>query len=206
MSYSYYYRYSPFHGLGNFLMVFGFVLFVALLLCYIWKGWCLQKAFKRINYKHAFFAWVPVLRTFALADASKDEGDTTEFYGFHMPNTAYVLAWIIPLLIFGTFIGKILWCLYLGVMWTKIYAKLDGNSFKNNQILGILSGFFEIIPLIKLSFCYPKGEEKNDKSVDGDDYKGDDEVREETQTDKEEDQEKPNDHFEFDTDNKKDSQ
>lgn len=156
-------------GAVDTLATFATIVFGIVAAYYIFSSAANAKALRKIGYDKAWLAWVPYLRYWAIADATKDEGHSTKIYGrYNIPNTLYTLwfalllvvnvidggltAWIPATL--GTIIDIIIMGLLLGGAYAKVLARITNKPERECFVFGMWSGVFPIVAAIR--FCYAK--------------------------------------------------
>ncbi|MDE7478210.1 MAG: hypothetical protein K2M91_09725 [Lachnospiraceae bacterium] len=137
--------------LGTYLVV----VLVVMLVCYVLTSLAHMKALKALGYDKAWMAWIPLAQQYALADvAAGNEDNVTLFGTLTVPATLYRFWWILWIVLpFVPFIGglasTVVMVVFLGNCYVKIYARLDGTSEQEQQVIGYLSGFLVIIAVVK---------------------------------------------------------
>ena len=149
---------------GIFLLLF-VVIAIAM---YIWMGITYSKILKCMDYKNPWMAWIPLLNTYAFMDVTADESGKTKLLemNIEVPNALYKFYWVIPIVLSFVLRANSLVTLliiicnmaFLGTAFTKIYAAHDNTTLKDKTILGAISGWIAIIPLIIFT-GYKKEEE-----------------------------------------------
>lgn len=143
-------------GAGIGIIIFAIILVVAVYVLYAVSH---MKALKALGYKNAWLAWIPYGVWFACADAVCDEDSdkVTLFGSLELPAIIFKLWWIIPLaLLFiplnstvENVINIALNVIFLGCTYAKMFARLDGKTEKDEQVLGCVSGWIQIIAVVK---------------------------------------------------------
>lgn len=143
-------------GLGLGVLLFILVIVVA---CYVLNAVSHMKALKALGYDKAWLAWIPYGVWFACADSvvGKDEDQVRLFDSFNVPAIIFKLWWIVPLaLLFiplnssvSEVINVVLRVVFLGCTYAKMFARLDGKSEKDEQVVGCVSGFIPIVAIVK---------------------------------------------------------
>ena len=137
--------------LGTYLVV----VLVVLLVCYVLTSLAHMKALKALGYDKAWMAWIPLAQQYALADVAAGNQDNVTLFGtLSVPATLYRFWWILWIVLpFVPFIGGLastaVMVVFLGNCYVKIYARLDGTSEQEQQVIGYLSGFLVIIAVVK---------------------------------------------------------
>ncbi|MBQ9863247.1 MAG: hypothetical protein IJM28_04990 [Lachnospiraceae bacterium] len=144
---------------GGVALIVGVIVIAIGLAFYVWCSFITYRTLQSMNYDKAWMAWIPMVKNYALADVTKDEGENTRVLGaFEVPNWLYQWAWVIPLVlnIPGVKLpGFLEWAvsvafavIFLGTCYAKIFAWHDGVSEDDKRGIGIASGIFEIIAVI----------------------------------------------------------
>lgn len=120
-----------------------------------------MKALQALGYDKAWLAWIPFGVYFGCADAVYGNDEKVMLFGkFEIPAIIFKLWWIIPIVIFFLPVEGILLSLlslldtvvrvvFLGYTYTKMYARIDGKTEQDSQVLGLLSGFIPLIAAVK---------------------------------------------------------
>lgn len=166
-------------GIFDVLTTFAMIVFTIFAAYYIFTSAMNAKALRMVGYKYAWIAWIPYLRYYAIADATKENNVETRIYDtMCVPNVLYTLWWVILLLIGAFDNGLTFWLpttlasivdfllrgIFLGGAYGRLYAKLEGKSIKDTNIIGAWSGVIPIIASFKFLKYRPDKEE--DSSVD----------------------------------------
>lgn len=144
-----------FTGLGIGIILFLLVIAVAV---YVLYGISHMKALKALGYDKAWMAWIPYACYYAFADAVTGDDDQVRlFNSFNLPSIVFKLWWIVPLVF--TFVNlnstvesvitTVMNIVFLGCTYAKMYARIDGKSEQDEQVLGCVSGFLPIIAVVK---------------------------------------------------------
>lgn len=142
-------------GLGLGVMLFLAALVIAV---YVFYALAHMKALKALGYDKAWLAWIPYGVYFGCADAvSKDEESVKLFDKFSIPAMVFKLWWVLPLVInflpldesVIQFINRVIYIVFLGCTYAKMYARIEGKTEKDTQVLGCISGFIPIIAACK---------------------------------------------------------
>lgn len=161
-------------GIFDVLATFAMIVFALFAVYYIFSSATNAKALRMVGYKYAWIAWIPYLRYYAIADATKEDGPETKIYDtMAVPNVLYTLWWVL-LLIIGVFDnGLTFWLpttlasvvdftlrgVFLGGAYGRLYAKLEGKSIKDTNIIGAWSGILPIIAAFKFMKYNPDKKE-----------------------------------------------
>lgn len=120
-----------------------------------------MKALQALGYDKAWLAWIPFGVYFGCADAVCGNDEKVMLFGkFEIPAIIFKLWWIISIVIFFlllkgfpasllNFINLVVRVVFLGYAYTKMYARIDGKTEQDSQVLGILSGFIPLIAAVK---------------------------------------------------------
>lgn len=138
-----------------FLGAYLLIILVIVAVCYVLSSLAHMKALKALGYDKAWMAWIPFAQQYALADAAANNQETVTLFGsFSVPAMLYKFWWVLlficPFIPFiGTLASTVVMIIFLGNCYVKIYARLDGTSEQEQQVIGYLSGFLVIIAVIK---------------------------------------------------------
>lgn len=126
------------------------VILIIAIACYVIFSYAHMKALKALGYDKAWLAWIPYGCTFACADAAAKDEDPVELFGsFTVPALLFKLWWILLLVLgFLPFPGWLsnvlniaLNIVFMGSIYAKMFAELDGKTESEEQVLGCVSGF-----------------------------------------------------------------
>lgn len=137
--------------LGTYLIV----ILVIALVCYVLTSLAHMKALKALGYDKAWMAWIPFAQQYALADVAADNQESVTLFGsLSVPATLYKFWWILWIILpfvplVGGLASVVVMVVFLGNCYVKIYARLDGTSEQEQQVIGYLSGFLVIIAVVK---------------------------------------------------------
>lgn len=161
-------------GAIDVLANFAVIVFGLAAAYYIFTSAANAKALRMVGYDKAWLAWVPYLRYWAIAEATKNEGHTTKIYGrWNVPNTLYTL-WFTLLLVvqiidsgltiwfpasLGMIIDSIIMGVLLGGAYAKLLSKITHKTEPQCYTFGICSGVFPIIAAFKFCFVKPSKKE-----------------------------------------------
>lgn len=156
-------------GAIDVLATFAAVAFGLIAAYYIFTSAANARALRMAGYNKAWLAWVPYLRYFAIADATKEEGPSTKIYGrWNVYNALYTL-WFALLLVvqildegitdfipatLGTILDIIIMGVFLGGAYAKLLSKISGKPERECYTFGIWSGVFPIVAAVR--FCFVK--------------------------------------------------
>lgn len=126
---------------------------IIIIFLYVFMSLAHMKALKALGYDKAWIAWIPYGSYYGLADAVCDNEEKVTLFGkFEIPSILFKLWWILPIVLFFlplgnayTLITRVIYIIFLGCTYAKMYARLDGKTEQETQVLGCVSGF---IPLI----------------------------------------------------------
>lgn len=126
---------------------------------YIISSFAVFRLLRLVRYDKSFLAWIPVVKDFALIDAFKGVISGFPIIGLQCSVKNFKIAWIISVLIPSIGIGSesvvlsailcILHIVIMGSVFTYIYASMENTSLSSRTFLGLLSGIFGIIAVIK---------------------------------------------------------
>ena len=109
------------------------VILIIAIACYVIFSYAHMKALKALGYDKAWLAWIPYGCTFACADAAaKDEDPVLPFPGW-LSNVLNIALNIV----------------FMGSIYAKMFAELDGKTESEEQVLGCVSGFLPIVAVFK---------------------------------------------------------
>lgn len=141
------------------LVVLGAYIVIVLILAvavYVLYGISHMKALKALGYDKAWLAWIPFGNYYAMADSvtGDNEESVTLFGSVNIPVMVYKLWWIglfiapfIPVV--GNILSMALMIVFAGNAYMKMYAELENKSEQETQVVGYISGFISIIPIVK---------------------------------------------------------
>lgn len=125
------------------------------LIVYVLSSLAHMKALKALGYDKAWMAWIPFAQQYALADVAADNQQSVHLFGsISVPAVLYKFWWILWIVlpfvpIIGSLASTVVLVVFLGNCYVKIYARLDGTSEQEQQVIGYLSGFLSIIAIVK---------------------------------------------------------
>ncbi len=137
--------------LGAYLAVF----LVIGLVVYVLSSLAHMKALKALGYSKAWMAWIPFVRLYAFADVAADNQESVHKFGsISVPAVLYKFWWVVWIVLpFVPFIGSlastVVLVVFLGNCYVKMYARLEGTTEQEQQVIGYLSGFLPIIAIVK---------------------------------------------------------
>ncbi len=137
--------------LGAYLAVF----LVIGLVVYVLSSLAHMKALKALGYSKAWMAWIPFVRLYAFADVAADNQESVHMFGLiSVPAVLYKFWWVVWIVLpFVPFIGSlastVVLVVFLGNCYVKMYARLEGTTEQEQQVIGYLSGFLPIIAIVK---------------------------------------------------------
>ena len=134
------------------------VLLIFLIIFYVISSYAHMKALKALDYDKAWLAWIPFGCAFACADAIAPGEEPVEMFGsFTVPVVLFKLWWLL-IFVFGwvPYLGGIVSILlnivFMGSIYSKMFAELDEKTESEEQIVGCLSGFLPIIAVCKFLY------------------------------------------------------
>ena len=142
-------------GLSIGAIIFAFVFVIAI---YVLFAVSHMKALQALGYDKPWLAWIPYANWFACADCvSIGEDSVTLFGSFSVPAFVFKFWWVVPLALLAIplndrieqIINLALNIVFLGCTYAKMYARLDGRTERDEQVLGCVSGFLPIVAVIK---------------------------------------------------------
>lgn len=127
---------------------------LAIVMYVLWSVGCMR-VLKALGWQAPWMAWIPVLSHIALGLAiNTDDNKTMKLCGLDIPTFIYAF-WIGFYLIairipgVGNLIGLIVMIALSGRIYQNIYSRLEGKPESETMIIGFLSGWLGIIPLVK---------------------------------------------------------
>ena len=138
-------------------MLWGIIIFVILFMgvFYVIYGISHSKALKALGYDKPWMAWIPLANCWALAEVALDGEEEMKFFdSISVPAMAFKLWWLIAYAVsivpgVGAILNLAMRVICLGTCYIKVYARLDGKSEAETQVLGYVSGFLPIIAAVK---------------------------------------------------------
>jgi len=133
--------------LGAYLAVF----LVIGLVVYVLSSLAHMKALKALGYSKAWMAWIPFVRLYAFADVAADNQESVHMFGsISVPAVLYKFWWVVWIVLpFVPFIGSlastVVLVVFLGNCYVKMYARLEGTTEQEQQVIGYLSCFLPMI-------------------------------------------------------------
>ena len=167
-------------GIINTLITFASIVFVLFAIYYIFTSAMNAKALRMMGYKMAWIAWIPYLRYYAIADATREDGSETKIYNtMGVPNTLYTLWWVILLLLSAFDDGLAFWLpttlvsvidfvlrgIFLGGAYGRMFAVLEHKDIKDTNVIGVWSGVLPIIAAFKFLKYKPDKEEATTDAI-----------------------------------------
>jgi hypothetical protein len=114
-----------------------------------------MKALKRLGYKNAWLAWIPIVCNYALADAVAPGQENVNIIGtLSIPAMLFKLWWLVAFVLgciptVGTLLNIVVQVICLGYTFIKMFAIIDNTSEDQQKVIGYISGFFPIVAAIK---------------------------------------------------------
>ena len=137
--------------LGAYLAVF----LVIGLVVYVLSSLAHMKALKALGYSKAWMAWIPFVRLYAFADVAADNQESVHMFGsVSVPAVLYKFWWVVWIVlpfvpIIGSLASTVVLVVFLGNCYVKMYARLEGTTEQDQQVIGYLSGLLPIIAIVK---------------------------------------------------------
>lgn len=137
--------------LGAYLAVF----LVIGLVVYVLSSLAHMKALKALGYSKAWMAWIPFVRLYAFADVAADNQESVHMFGsVSVPAVLYKFWWVVWIVlpfvpIIGSLASTVELVVFLGNCYVKMYARLEGTTEQDQQVIGYLSGLLPIIAIVK---------------------------------------------------------
>jgi hypothetical protein len=145
----------------GFLAVIGSFLLVAVIIsiiCYLVSSIAIMKVLKILGYVNYWMAWIPVVNTFALADAADGNGTGKlrlfNIIDFELPTIFYKLWFVIGFVLayvpkVGTVLTSLLSIACMSTVYANIFAKVERRPVEEYTAWGIISGIVPLIACIK---------------------------------------------------------
>lgn len=123
-----------------------------------------QKVLKALGYDKPWMAWIPYVNNYAYADCVAGKKEKIVMWNlFSVPAVIYKLWWLVRLMshilyVFGivslsertlAFIAMGIKVVFLGSVYAKMFAMLDGKEERKEQVLGCISGTWSIVAVVK---------------------------------------------------------
>lgn len=122
----------------------------------IWAFACMR-VLKYLSYPNAWMAWIPFAREWALGDAAAMGGGTVDMFGKQVPAILVQLKWLVFVINVVPVIGQLAFLagtiILSGTLYANLYAACEGRDVSEVRGIGYLSGWLQIIALIKF-FTY----------------------------------------------------
>lgn len=153
-------NYMSSYGLGTLLTTI-ILTYLIILACY-WalKAYSRYRILKFYNYRNPIFAWFPILSMYALSDAICEDQEKIDVCGIEMPAELFKM-WVIlnPALTFlipcaGAILTFAIRIICKGRVFTRIYARCEEKTETETELIGYLSGIFDIVGVFKC-LLYP---------------------------------------------------
>ena len=149
-------------GVG-FIILAIFILLIAAAI-YVFNSLFMMKALTHIGYKHPWFAWIPFLNSYAIADLAKgDENGLIDILGWKFDVRAYKFYWALPIMIssfsifmipLGSILGLAINAVCGAICYKEFYSNFETIDKKNEWVCYV-TGICPIIAPIKF-LCYKK--------------------------------------------------
>ncbi len=110
--------------------------------------------FKRLNFEYAWLAWIPIASAVVLGLLAQDEESQITIFGQKLPGIIVALYMIWAGVLNNVpYIGSILAlaCTIIlgGTINAIIFAKMEGKTQQETQVMGYISGFIGIVRIVK---------------------------------------------------------
>lgn len=153
-------NYMSSYGLGALLTTI-ILTYLIILACYwILKAYSRYRILKFYDYQNPIFAWFPILSMYALSDAICEDQEKIDVCGLEIPSELFKM-WVIlnPALTFlipyaGTILTFAIRIICKGRVFTRIYARCEEKTEAETEMIGYLSGIFDIVGVFKC-LLYP---------------------------------------------------
>lgn len=131
-----------------------------LLIIWIVKGYGRYKVLKKCSYQHPWFAWIPIVSTIALAQASCNEAKQIDVFGTTISADLFGLFPVITTCcncvpFAGTVVSWAIKFICKAKMYQLLYARCEGKTVEACTNMGFLSSLFGIIPFVKFLLYNP---------------------------------------------------
>lgn len=125
---------------------------------YVLFGISHMKALKMMGYDKAWAAWIPFFSSYALADCIPETKENVDIFGLSIPGTVFKFWWLVSFIVayvpvVGTLLSLAVTIICAGLCYTSIYSILEGKSKDEVKLVGYLSGWINIIAIVKF-FTY----------------------------------------------------
>ena len=137
--------------LAGSLAILAIAVVLSIVFYVLWSIGC-YRVLKKLGFQNAWMAWIPVVSYIALGLA--EDNKTMNLFGLDIPTVVYAL-WIVIWFVAGKIpsAGGILslavQILLSGRIYQHVYAKIEGRDESETAVIGFLSGWLGIIPMIK---------------------------------------------------------
>ena len=134
------------------------VILMIAIACYVIFSYAHMKALKALGYDKAWLAWIPYGVFYACADVVTGQDEKVKLFGsLEIPAIVFKLWWIIPVAFLllplnatiENLITLVLDVVFLGCTYAKMYARLENKQENETQAIGCVSGFIQIIAVVK---------------------------------------------------------
>ena len=134
------------------------VILIIAIACYVIFSYAHMKALKALGYDKAWLAWIPYGVFYACADVVTGQDEKVKLFGsLEIPAIVFKLWWIIPVAFLllpliatiENLITLVLDVVFLGCTYAKMYARLENKQENETQAIGCVSGFIQIIAVVK---------------------------------------------------------
>lgn len=138
-------------AIGGFMIIFILVILIGV---YVLTALAIGRVLAIYGYENTWMAWIPFINYFALADAVCEGRQTLSLFGKELPAILFKFWWIgqyilsqIPYI--GWICSIAVAVLFFGTVLTECYARIEDRPVEDMQVLGFISGWITIIPIIK---------------------------------------------------------
>ena len=142
-------------GAGIGIIVVAVLILIA---WYVLSSLAHMKALKSLGYDKAWLAWIPYGVFYACADAVTGQDEKVKLFGsLEIPAMVFKLWWIVPVAFLllplnstiENLITLVLDVVFLGCTYAKMYARLENKQENETRAIGCVSGFIQIIAVVK---------------------------------------------------------
>ena len=158
-------NFSFFNSLFSIILFILLITLIYELIIYIIYSFTHMKALKLVGYSNPWYAWIPFINYYAFTDAVCED-EYIYILQIKVPTEYFKFWWVLQILLpitplAGIILSMLLKTICLGTIYTKFYAKIEQQPEENVQVLGYISGFLRIVPIVKF-FIYKNNIKKID--------------------------------------------
>ena len=129
--------------------------FILLAIAYVISSLAFVKVFTKLGYQSPVLGWVPILNLYILATLVSTGVKQVKVLGIaEIDVTLYRFAWLLAVAVsfipgIGKVLSLIIRVIYFGDLYSRVYAATDDTSVEDQVGLGIVSGIFSIVFIVK---------------------------------------------------------